>query len=374
MQLCQTQNQPIADTVERNVVKAPEKSTSAKTLLNGWLLPLDSIPHFYGNMNISNEFSEEQVLRSLHDNYSLLLVYELLVNDLNKNIKFEEEKIKFSPKIHCSETGRITKISIRATSSICSYTSIEKKLKRNPAFVPESKIKYREHYLEKRLGKNYKEFDIKASVPRVAHAVMLWMSKPYCQNAMGNLKEDIYKVLFEEFIPDIKTYFDCNIQTWEDARDIFKGMFMKLYFGGSVAQIRNSLINSEQAEYNKKSTKNLIDETHEYLPFSYLHKELNILDSLIEKWKKSVDDYCGKRNNKNTEVFFHESCIYLEVRSILASRNIDVVQIYDGFYFAEKVPDDIEEIVHQAFYNYMTKTNYHASYYAVELSKENKDK
>ena len=141
---------------------------------------------------------------------------------------------------------------------------------------------------------------------------------------------------------------------------------MHLYFGSSIPKIRTSLIRSEWAKLKKKKKKGIIvtkEQEKEFLKLSCLYKDKNILEHLIEKWKKAVDDYCGVKQTKNTEVFFHESCIYLELRDILASHNIDVVQVYDGFYFRDSVPKDMEEYVHTAFRNYLYKYGVHRSYY-----------
>lgn len=369
---------------ESPIIPPKKEKGSNNVILNG-LLPLEKAPHFYGTItNIPSEYTEEQIMSSLHDQYTLLLPYQLLVCKLNKQIEAEEEKIKFTPKIHFSKKGKTTKISIRATSSICSYTSIEKQKGKNPNFVPKKGGKYREPYLSKRLGPNYQEFDVKASVPRVAHAMHLYFKlfEPQREGllvdifkvGMGDLKEDIYKVLFEQFVGDVQEYIDETVTTWEEAREFFKGLFMKLYFGGSVSQIRESLINEEQKSIEKDKEERVVsmEEERAHSKFTILHREKKVLDGLIRRWKKPVDDYCGGRTHKNTEVFFHESCIYLEVRAILASRNIDVVQVYDGFYFADEVPADMEEIVQQAFRNYLDKPNIHASYYAYLESQKRK--
>ena len=296
-----------------------------------------------------------------------------MVNDLNSKIQFSEEKIRFIPKIHRSKTKKVSKISIRTTSPICSYVSLEKQLKDNPNYIPKHRAKYRETYLSQRLGENYKEFDIKSSVPRTAHAMLLYGNKPSPSANLGDLKEDIYKVLFEQFLGDFQQYFNSSVQTWEEARPFFKSIFMSLFFGGSVGMIRNSFISSEDEfieELKKDGNILPIEEELRLRKFRHLHYTLKVLDSLIAKWKKSVDDYCGVRKIKDTEVFFQESAIYLEVRKILMDRGIDTIQVYDAFYFANELPSDIEEIFHQAFRNFLNQTNLHASYYAYVASKK----
>ena len=94
------------------------------------------------------------------------------------------------------------------------------------------------------------------------------------------------------------------------------------------------------------------------MPFHNIESKGGNLVELIEKWQNSVFEYCGrdKANRYDTSVFLHESCVYLEVRKILANRGIDVVQVYDGFYFKKGTcPKDMNRIIERACKTYYNK-------------------
>ena len=149
-----------------------------------------------------------------------------------------------------------------------------------------------------------------------------------------------------------------------------KKIFMKMFFGASIPKIKKTLLDDEYDYFMENSELyNSSNIQIEDMPFHYADGKLKILTKLIKSWIASVEEYCGITNRRNTTVFFDESCVYLEVRKILHDRGIDVVQVFDGFYFSEEVPQDIEEIFHQAFFNYVTKPNIHASIYAHVRSK-----
>ena len=332
------------------------------------LLPLNSAPTFNANIsNIGGGYSDNAIIRSLQDNYPLLLVYQLLVNELNESIGRKEEKIEFAPRIHRYE-GKVASISIRAYSPICNYPSFKNVLKDNPSATPKKGVLYRETYLRERLGDNYKEYDIKGSIARISHAISLWNKKPYySQCCMGDLSEDVYRTIFEPHIKDLEKCFELFEMKWEDIRPFFKSIFMMLFFGGSISQIKEALLDKEEKFFMKKGEDSKLSKVED-MPFHHANIK-KILTKLIKQWKTAVEEYCDIKDNKSTEVFFDESCVYLEVRRILRDRGIDVIQVFDGFYFSEEVPQDIEEIFHQAFITYITKTNLHASYYACIRSK-----
>lgn len=336
----------------------------------GCLLPIEIAPTFNASIfNIGEEYSDNDVIKSLHDNYPLLLVYQLLVNELNESIERKEEKIEFRPKVHRSQ-GRVSKISIRAYSPICNYPSFKNVLKNNPLAMPIEGVVYRESYLRERLGENYKEFDVKCSIARISHALNLWEKHTYnFDSPMGDLSEDVYRTIFESHLKGLEECFHLNRLKWEDIRVFFKKIFMKMFFGGSVSKIKKTLLDDEYDYFMENSELyNSSNIQIEDMPFHYANIK-KILTKLIKQWKTAVEEYCDIKDNKSTEVFFDESCVYLEVRKILHDRGIDVVQVFDGFYFSEEVPQDIEEIFHQAFFNYVTKPNIHASIYAHVRSK-----
>ena len=114
----------------------------------------------------------KDIYTELYNWYPQIPYFVSFIAELNKRIDFDVEKIRFSPNIHIrSSDGTITKIGIRAYSDVCRYTSFEKQINKNSNYKKKSDEIYREDYLISRLGNGYEEFDVKASVPRVARAI-----------------------------------------------------------------------------------------------------------------------------------------------------------------------------------------------------------
>ena len=97
-------------------------------------------------------------------------------------------------------------------------------------------------------------------------------------------------------------------------------------------------------------------------PFCEYEKKGFSLEELIEKWQKPLVKIIGANDNdKKTEVFLDESCIYLLVNKRLRDMGIDFVQVYDGFYFPKKTLNsvdnpngiDLEKIINEAKEEYV---------------------
>jgi hypothetical protein len=67
------------------------------------------------------------------------------------------------------------------------------------------------------------------------------------------------------------------------------------------------------------------------------------LDKVLYNYKKSIEETIGELKY-DSEIFFHESCIYMRVLKALLEKGYNVLQIYDGFYI-DKECKEIEEIV-----------------------------
>lgn len=297
--------------------------------------------YFNANLRINvNKYTEEDIANSVYYHYPLIPYYQYLTKFMNHRISNPNEKIRFNLSFKYSESlNYITKISIRATNDICpkkSYEKQEKKCKRqNIPCIKDETIQYREDYLNERFGE-YEEYDIKASVPRVAHCMAF-------DDGMGDLKEDLYKKIFEKFTSDYAILFNPQIIEWnEEVRGFFKSIFMRLYFGGSPSQIKQNILESER-KFKEKQQLNRIDYP---ITFTELDEKGFDLVGMLTKWQNAVYEYCPHRDKKDTTVFLDESCIYLEVRKMLYRMGVDVVQVYDGFYFKKgTMPPNMDEIV-----------------------------
>ena len=312
------------------------------------LQPIKQFRGFCSNMKIPLDVhTEEQVYQELYRKYPYLAYYQELAESLSEDLP-QAEKIRFCPNIHIKpydwegqKIPTVTKIGIRATNPVCSKTSFQKQKKKAERngnhYEKQENIEYREDYLDRVLGDDrdeQDEFDVHASIATISHA------KFFPEDGMGNLKEDPYKKMFYLFKDELRK-LEPSINGWEDARDYFKKLFMRLFNSSSPDEVLARLI-WHQMELLEKDSNAVFD-------VNLLKYDKSFLLDMFTKWKNAVSQYCGDYGPHSTEVYFEESCIYLEVRAILAERGIRVVQVYDCFYFRHnEMPEDIEDIIAQA--------------------------
>lgn len=323
------------------------------------LEPLRSFRGFNSRMSIDmTNHSMEQIETKLYEIYPIQY-YQEIAHTLNEDIPLEEHiifqtKYKIiNGKRKASQRPCITKISIRATNSICYKKSRKKQTKISnkdgESCDRVSNNDYREDYLARVLGEGRDEedeFDVKASVPRVAHATH------FPNDGMGNLHEDIYETIFYPCLEQLMSIAP-SVHNWKEGREIFKLLTLELFFCCSPKEILRYFIHKQKKILRKNpDTRFEVD---------FLGPDKALLLEYITCWKKVVDDYCGVYGPHSTEVFFDESCIYLEVRGILQERGIRVVQVYDCFYFRHgEKPDDMEEIIAEAYRRYRAVCREHA--------------
>lgn len=279
----------------------------------------DSIPEVEDDINLHfgkirkkdnmRDFSDTWVLRKADEVFPQLKHYQEIAEKINLKEPDDDYVIQFEPKIKRDKNGRIKNVSIRATS----YFSSIKSRKKHPEFP--WYLTCREDVLNKEFGEGWVEYDVKGSVPRIAHFLHTgeWL----------DANVDPYVEIF-------KSHFF----TWDDeTREICKDWFMRIYFGGSVKQIVDKAIKSKD------------------YPDLTADKKERITENITEL-KEAIDEYCGVADGNS--IFLHESCIYLGVREELFKRNIRVIQVYDGFYFAkDTLPDDMSDIIKNSAYHYL---------------------
>lgn len=101
--------------------------------------------------------------RKADEIYPQLKHYQEIAEKLNLKEEDDDYVIRFEPQIERNDKGMITNVSIRATSDFCSRKSREK----HPNLPWH--FKCREDYLDETLGPGWEEYDVKGSVPRIAH-------------------------------------------------------------------------------------------------------------------------------------------------------------------------------------------------------------
>ena len=277
---------------------------------------------------------DEIVKASLYRNYPQLEVYQKMADEMNKTLN-EANQISFQPTITYDKSKKyIKKIGIRATNSL---VSAKKDKIENKDFHG----KYKEDVLKEQLGDKYYEFDVKSSVPRVTKLLNtgIW------EDNTVDIYEEIYNNM-RNFISrgtKVKRFenmFYLPEEFSKETRELFKSMFMKGYFDKSVSTIVNHVISSVLGPCT-----GLSDDDYEEYKDKCTKYTKAVMTAYVEAIKETLGD------TYDSEIFLHESCIYLQVAKIIRERGIKLVQIYDGFYTDKKV-EDIEDIVKEVAEKY----------------------
>lgn len=258
--------------------------------------------------------TDENVLIGLYNNYPYMREFQALADEINANALVSPlEEIKFQFKITRGKSGKVTKIGCRASNGIVSFKEHENKNQ-------DYRGTWRKDYLKAVLG-DYEEYDVHSSISNVT----------YLLNHGKWLGIDCYR-------PEYGSDFDENV-----TRDWYKSIFMRLYFNNTVEGVAKSLFSTD-VEYRKT----------------------DYCKNTIRELTSNMTNFIG--NTYGSEIFFHESCIYLLVRKELMKRGIKCSQVYDGFYFKKgEMPKDMNKIVKSC------AEYYYAHYYMGEETMEEKN-
>ncbi len=248
---------------------------------------------FGSNLRISKHLTNAQVESILYKKFKMLRTYQNKADYLNKYLDTKNQ-IVFDINIRRSK-NYITKIGIRATNSVVSLKSTEE-------VGSNYKGIYRKDYLKEFFdNKKYYSYDVKSSIYRVQYLLNngKWL----------NRKVDLYEIIN-----------GGEFDTRQD-RNNFKYLCMYLFF--------------------EKSSNTLFNHIKQRIPVSINTIGEEAVKKDIEKRLWSLNQAIG--DTCKSEVFLHESCIYLDVAIELFKRKIKFVQIYDAFY-TESYVSDLEEI------------------------------
>ena len=218
--------------------------------------------------------------------YPQIRDYQKLADEINSRYYVNESYdlgIRFNTKITRSKGGLVSKIGIRATNGI--VASKEHDNGKNSNRV------WRKEILDGYFGKdNYMEFDVKSSIYRINHFLNfnVWLDNDI----------DLYREMYGR-------EFDGREQ-----RDQYKLFAMKLYFDKSIKKLRHHTVMGRD-----RNVLNMTDDD---------------LETTLEEMKNKMTDVIG--NTYDSEIFLHESCIYMDLCRELLDRGFKVVQVYDGFY------------------------------------------
>ena len=224
-----------------------------------------------------------------------------------------DRQIQFIPNFTWRKGNKcVIKIGIRATNCLVSATK-EKVLKNGK----ESNLTKDD--VKSKYGLNYK-FDVASSVPRVTY---LMNNGTWLDNSV-----DLYKKMFDKFIYLCPTE---KVEWNKETRDIFKSFHMRGYFD-TESQIAGHI----KRQISMKT--------------SYNKDEWSELNYVMKSYKQAIKETIGELAY-DSEIFFHESCIYMDVLFELLKKGYNVWECYDEWN-TDKEVENIQEIVNNKAISY----------------------
>ena len=229
--------------------------------------------------------------------------YEDISEEIKNKLQFINSKvdpqfkiefdIHFSIKWTASKKSFSIKKSARSYSAFCS--SKKENGERNKVLVKEG------------LTRSY---DIKSTLPRISYFLE--------NNEWINSSVDLYELIYEKS--------EINIEWTDQLRDLIKKCFMMIYF----------------VDHPHKSYK------------AYINSDFDKLFSKEDYYKlyKAVYTILGK--SYGAYIFYLESLLEIDIMYYFIKKNYKIVNIYDGFYFTDKLSGtDIESYINIIGTNYL---------------------
>ena len=252
---------------------------------------------------------EAYLTQVLYKNYPQLSKYQQMADIINDTFYADDDdrQIRFTPSFTWNKGNKsVIKIGIRATNAL---VSAKKDRDGNENFYG----LYKEDILLK-YGFNL-EKDVKSSVPRITYLLNKkeWLSEDI----------DIYQNIYNEYL---KIDNNTIVKSFSEVREAIKGLHMRGYFDNetmSAVHINNQI----------------------KLNYDGVKEEMS-------KYRQAIVLAEGG-NTFGSEVFFHESCIYIDVLYELLKKGFDVLQIYDAFYSKKEgmTNEEFETLVRQIVEN-----------------------
>ena len=252
----------------------------------------------------------------LNARYPQFLEGKKIADELNKTLPIEE-KIKWQWHLELKQhDGKkyLTKIGFRASNMICSYKNRENK---NPCY----RGKWRREYLTEVYGSKWSHYDFNASIWRLS-----------------------YNLLHDEMLPESMDGYELAYGDKfksDDDRDIFKKIAMRLYFGG-INQLGVQVENKFKEIANKLGKK-----------YTYNHARARCIQDIMSDHKLLAVEKIG--GFFDSEIFLHESCIYLNIYKDIVDSGIRCTQIYDSFYFNDNSKINVNQLYKTHLIQYKLK-------------------
>lgn len=267
-----------------NVSNAPlsSSSSSSSSSISGNIRTVDV--RLSSNLRLPASITDAEILDALDKRYPWWQKIIDISNTINHQYYADNPDliIQFKPKITRSETGMVTKISSRAYSRFCSSSKTE---------TEDSVLPCREKLLKGYLDSpQHYEYDVHSSIYQVTRFLNT-----------GILQNENYDL------------YPCMTQTsisGDEDRKNYKLAAMRLYFEGSVKKLYHNVM-SKHPELKVRFPR---------------ARMLPLLEAEIMQMEKVI----GKRYG--SEIFLHESCIYIALLQMLLNQGLKVLLVYDCFY------------------------------------------
>lgn len=261
-------------------------------------------------LSIKTDLGDEALERMLSRKYEgLLTIRQMKLKGINFGLP-EEQKLIFNWHITRAKKNQyiIRKIGIRATSKIVSLKEHENE---NPNYRGE----WRKQYMANYFYRGHKEYDVRGSIYQVTHLLNFGEWK-------GD-EVDPYSVMYGgEF-------------STKKQRDEYKSLCMALYFDRPQSILPHNRIK--------------VSETRRKYGDSAINSALSAAAKRMREWTGETLD---------SEVFFHESLIYVDLLYKLREKDVfNVLSIYDAFYMdiiydVEIVKQTVKEVAEEYYKEY----------------------
>ena len=263
----------------------------------------------------------------LNARYPQFLEGKRIADELNKSLPIEEQiKWQWNLELKQRDGKRyLTKIGFRASNIICSY---KKRDNDNPCY----RGKWRSKYLTSIYGPKCRDYDFNASIWRLSY----------------NLLHD---EMLDESIDGYTLAYGDKFESDED-REIFKKIAMRLYFGG-INQL------GVQVENKFKEILTKLDKK-----YTYNRSRAKLIQEIMSDQKLLAVEQIG--GFFDSEIFLHESCIYLNIYKDIVDSGIRCTQIYDSFYFNADVNINVNQLYMTHLSQYKLKYAYTFKYLTLD--------
>ena len=246
--------------------------------------------------NLSHAEFENCLSELLHQRYPDLKKYQEMADEINEKhyADYPEFKVRFELNFTWDkEKNAVQGIRLRATNSSVSASNSEEHGENFHRLI-------KKELLEKH-GLNLSK-DVKSSVPRIT----LSLNQHYWEKE----STDIYERIYQEYIlTEVCPTNGTIVQKFAELREAIKKLHMRGYFD-TEESIRNH-------------TRNAMGH--------HAVEDKDEIDAIMEAYQRAVIKAEGGKLY-GTEIFLHESCIYLDVLKELLDNGYFCWECYDAFY------------------------------------------